>query len=124
MSSLVEAFKDVAGGQLRVVATLESIDYEVEYVREDLEDEYTRMDFDRAYQSMMANQVSAEDFKSVGEFGDLDCQLFLFTELIVFLFPSSRYSGVFVSFDREPQFPLLDIVDAATDVSHLGEDDS
>lgn len=109
--SAFAALNDVDGADLRVVAQLESLDYEVQYVRDDLTGTYDQPDLDQAYQAMMANQVSVDDFADVGTFGDLDCQVLLFDDVIVFLFPSSRYDGVFASFDRTQPFPLLEVVD-------------
>lgn len=122
MEALIDAFRSVDGARLRVVATLESLDYEVEFVREDLKDSYSEPDFKRAYHSVLANQVSADDLGQIGGFGALDGQLFLFEEAVILLFPSSRYEGVFASFDRTRPFPLLDVVDAAGDVSHVSTD--
>lgn len=114
MSRLVESFRALDGVRVRVVATLETLDYELEYVRPDLE--YTAATLDGAYRDLMANRLSADAFgKEVG-LGGLDAQTFLFEESVVFLFPSSRYEAVFVSFDRTRPFPFFEVVDVATDV--------
>lgn len=119
MSSLAEKFRNVEGAQLRVAATLDSLDYEMEFVREDLEGTYSSGDLDYAYNTIVANRLSANEFSQIGEFGALDCQLLIFERIIVFLFPSSRYGGLFVSFDREEPFPFLDIVETASDIRHI-----
>lgn len=125
MPSLTDAFASIDGAEPRVVATLEALDFRIEFMRDDLEETYSEADLERVYRSVMANQVSADDVRKIGGFGDLECQVFLFEEVVAFLFPSSRYESVFVSFDRERPFPLLDVVGTASDVPHLsGETDS
>lgn len=124
MNTLVESFKEISSDKLRIVATLKDVDYEVEYVRSDLKGEYSQDDLNRAYQSMMANQVSSADFAKVGAFGELDSQIFFFEEIIVFLFPISRYAGVFVSYDRtekSDQFPIRDVITTANDYPDILE---
>lgn len=119
MSKIVERFRDIESASLRVVATLQSTDYEIQYTRDDLAGTYDEEELNQAYQSMMANQVSIADFARVGTFGELDCQVLLFDDVIVFLLPSSRYDGVFASFDRIKPFPILEIAGQADEITHL-----
>ncbi|MDF9744489.1 hypothetical protein [Natrinema salsiterrestre] len=121
MSDLVEVFGNIEGAELRVVATLGSLDYEIEFIRDDVDRMYDGGEFDRAHRDLVANQVSADDFKRAVEIGDLECQLLLYEETIVFLFPSSRYEGIFASFDRRKPFPLLEVVDHAGTIPHLSD---
>lgn len=124
MDTLVESLKEVSSDELRIVATLKNVDYELEYVRSDLEDEYSQAELERAYQSIVANQVSSADFAQVGAFGELDAQIFFFEEIIVFLFPTSRYSGVFVSYERTDtvdQFPIRDVITTVNDHPDIPE---
>ena len=122
MTTLVGALRGVEGTSLRTVAALESLDYEMRFVRDDLADAYDQEDLDRAYQSMMANQVSTDDFSRAIETGDIEAQLYFFEKVVVFLFPSSRYDGVFCSFDRTDPFPVQQVIDAAEDAT-VGADD-
>jgi len=122
MTTLVGALRGVEGASLRTVAALESLDYEMRFVRDDLADAYDQEDLDRAYQSMMANQVSTDDFSRAIETGDIEAQLYFFEKVVVFLFPSSRYDGVFCSFDRTDPFPVQQVIDAAEDAT-VGADD-
>ena len=122
MADVVEELRSVDGGRLRVVALLGSIDYEVLFMREDLQDAYSGEDLDHAYRSITASRLSASDFSRVGELGDLDCQLFVFEAVVVFIVPSSRYEGLFVSLDREKPFPLLEIVETLGDAARPLED--
>lgn len=114
MSDLVETFNNIEGVNLRALATIESLDYEIEFIRDDLEGRYEDRDLEEAHRNLIANQISADDFKEAINGSELDCQLFLYEESIVFIFPSSRYESVFVSYDRENPFPFLEIVNRAT----------
>lgn len=122
MTDLVESFREIAGVRVRVVATLETLDYEIAYGRPDLE--YTAETLDGAYRDLVANRLSADDFEKEVDLGALDAQTFLFEKAIVFLFPSSRYEAVFVSFDRTRPFPLFEVVDVADAVLHPSGDAS
>jgi hypothetical protein len=121
MSDLVAMFREIEDAEVRVVATLGSLDYEIEFIRDDIEQLYSEAELDRAHKDLVANQVSADDFKQAVEIGDLDCQLFLYEETVVFLFPSSRYEGVFASFDRQKPFPLLEVAESASTIPHLSD---
>lgn len=124
MSDLVEAFQDIEEAQLRVVATIDSRNYEIEFIRDDLLEAYSRADFKEAYRDLIANQISADDFRQTVGFSDLNCQLFLFDETAAFLFPSSRYDSVFISFDYEHPFPLRIIVNTASTIPHVSDEGS
>lgn len=119
VTQLVNALRDLGGASLRIVATVDALEYEVVYTREELADAYSREALDRAYQAMMANQVSASDFSQATALGDVEAQLFVFEDVLVFLFPASRYDGVFASFDRDEQFPMFDVVDEAERILEL-----
>lgn len=117
MGTLVGALQGVETASLRTVATLESLDYEMRFIRDDLEDELDRENLDHAYQSIMANQVSTDDFSQAVRTGDIEAQLFFFEKVVVFLFPASRYEGIFCSFDRSDPFPVQQVIDAASDAT-------
>jgi hypothetical protein len=122
MDDLVETLQQIDDVSLRVAAVLESLDYEIVFMRDDLADEYSRENLDQAYQSMMANQVASHDFSRATSLGSLDSQLFVFENVIVFLFPSSRYSGVFASYDRTESFPIQNVIDTVTDLTVVDVD--
>ena len=96
----------------------------MEFIRDDLADTYSRADFEDAYMNIIANQISADDFGHAVGFTNLQCQSFIFDEVIVFLFPSSRYDGVLATFDHEPPFPFHIVMDTANTISSLSDEDS
>lgn len=119
MSEIVEQLRSVKDANLRVAANLDAMDFEVEYIRDDLEEIYSDQDLERAYQQMLANQVSADNFRKGVKLGNIECQTIIFEGAIIFLFPSSRYTSIFTSFDRKQPFPLLEIVRKAGEIDHI-----
>ncbi|TKX56597.1 hypothetical protein EXE44_13910 [Halorubrum sp. SS7] len=112
MSDLVESLRAVDGAEARVIAHLGSLDFTIEYVRDDLASLYSDQDLESAYRLIMANQVSSDDFKQLID-ESIEAQTLFFENVVVFVFPSARYEAVFASFDRTEPFPVLDIIDAA-----------
>jgi hypothetical protein len=112
VSELVETLRGVDGAEARVIASLDSLDFDVEYVREDLESRYSDQDLESAYRLVMANQVTGDEFKGlIGE--EFEAQTLFFENIVVLVLPSARYEAVFASFDRDEPFPVTDLVDAA-----------
>jgi hypothetical protein len=112
VSDLAEKFRAVDGG-LRLVVRFASTDWELEYIREDLESTYSAEDFEETYREHMASQVSAENMSEVIVGGDFAGKMFMFEDIVVFQFPSSRYEGLFVSYDWRDSFPTNDVFRAA-----------
>jgi hypothetical protein len=113
MSGIVDSLRDADDANARVIAHLDSLDFTVEYVREDLESRYSDRDLEEAYQLIMANQVTGDDFKDlIGE--EFEAQTLFFEEVVVLVLPSARYEAVFASFDRHETFPVNELVEIAT----------
>jgi hypothetical protein len=112
MSDLAERLRAVDGAEARVIAHLGSLDFTVEYVRDDLASRYTDQDLESAYRLIMANQVTGDDFKELID-ESFEAQTLFFENVVVFVFPSARYEAVFASFDRTEPFPVLDLIEAA-----------
>lgn len=119
MDEIVTEFKSL-DADLRVVASLRPNTWEIEYLREDIQSVYSGDDFEDAYRSLMANQVSSADFSQVGPLGDIVGQMYYLKEVVVFQFPSSRYEGIFVSYDQSPSFPFDEAFDTADRLPTLG----
>lgn len=116
MVDLVQTLRGIEETDPRVIATLESLDFEIEFVRDDIADTYSDSELDNAYRLVMGNQVSADDFRNLIDADRFDAQSLFFDDIVVFLFPSERYEGVFASFDRTHPFPVDEILDVATDI--------
>ncbi|KDS90911.1 hypothetical protein FK85_08440 [Halorubrum saccharovorum] len=113
MSQIVDTLRGVDGADARVIAHLDALDFTVEYVREDLESVYSDQDLEEAYQLLMANQVTGDDFKDLIE-EEFQAQTLFFENVVVLILPSARYEAVFASFDRREPFPVIDLIEAAT----------
>jgi len=112
VSELAEALRAVDGAEARVIASLDSLDFTLEYVREDLESRYSDRDLESAYRLIMANQVTGDDLKNLID-EPFEAQTLFFENVVVLVLPSARYEAVFASFDRTEPFPVIDLIDAA-----------
>ena len=115
MSTIADAILAFDGPEPRVVADLRSVSFELEHVREDLEGQYSDVDLDEAYQLVMSNQITGDDFKHLVGRSEYRAQTLFFDDLAVFLFPSDRYDAVFASFDYDESFPVNGLVSAVTE---------
>jgi hypothetical protein len=112
MSTIADAILAFDGPEPRVVADLESVSFEIAYVRDDVEGRYSDADLDEAYQLVMSNQITGDDFKNLVGRSEYQAQTLFFDDLVVFLFPSDRYDAVFASFDYDGGFPVTELVSA------------
>jgi len=112
VSELVETLRAVDGAEARVIASLDALDFTVEYVREDLESRYSDRDLESAYRLIMANQVTGDEFKELID-EEFEAQTLFFESVVVLVLPAARYEAVFASFDRADPFPTADLIDAA-----------
>jgi hypothetical protein len=110
MSNIGDTIRSLEGFTPRVVAQLRSFDYDLEFVRDDVADRYSVEDFDEAYQLIMANQITGDDFRELIGRGAYNAQTLFFDDIIVFLFSSNRYEAMFASFDYEEDFPVTTLV--------------
>jgi len=108
----VTALRGVDGAEARVIASLDSLDFTVEYIREDLESRYSEGDFESAYRLIMASQVTGDEFRELID-EEFEAQTLFFESVVVLVLPAARYEAVFASFDREDPFPVTDLIDAA-----------
>ena len=115
MTSIADAILTFDGPTPRVVADLRSVSFDIEHVREDVEEVYSDRDLDEAYQLVMSNRVTGEEFKQLIGESRYDAQTLFFDDILVFLFPSDRYDAVFASFDYDGAFPVNELVDAVAE---------
>jgi hypothetical protein len=117
MSKISESVLSFEQASPRVVADLQSLDFEIEYIREDVEIRYTDEELDEAYKLIMGSLVVSDDFTSL--IGEEICrvQTLFFDNVLVFLFPSERYQAVFASFDYDAEFPVNEFVQHVTEIA-------
>ncbi|WP_336325679.1 hypothetical protein [Halovenus sp. HT40] len=114
-SGFVETFREIDSG-LRIIVTFANTDWEIEYIRDDLEETYTEEEFEKTYREHLASQLASENLSAVIEGGEFVGEMFLFEDIVVFQFPSSRYEGMFVSYDWTESFPTNDVFAAADEL--------
>lgn len=117
IADAIQSFKHTP----RVVADLGSITWEVEFIREDVQGEYTEDELEKAYQLIMANHVTGDDFKQLIGEGRFNSQTLFFDDTIVFFFPAERYEGVFASFDYDDGFPVKELVKFVSEMRPEGQ---
>ncbi|WP_372912177.1 hypothetical protein [Salinigranum sp.] len=123
MSNIGDAIRSLEGFTPRIVAQLRSFDYDLEFVRDDVADRYSVEDFDEAYQLIMANQITGDDFRELIGRGAYNAQTLFFDDIIVFLFSSNRYEAMFASFDYEEDFPVTTLVSRVSECREETEGD-
>lgn len=114
----VEKFRGVDSG-LRIIVTFASTDWETEYIRDDLDGTYTEEDFEETYREHVASQVASENLSDTVVGGDFVGEMLLFEDIVVFQFPSSRYEGIFVSYDWTESFPTNAVFEAAEELADI-----
>lgn len=117
MSTIADAILAFDGPVPRVVADLRSVEFEIEHVREDLEGQYSDADLEEAYQLVMSNQITGDEFRHLIGQTQYRAQTLFFDDLAVFLFPSDRYDAVFASFDYDRSFPVNGLVSAVSEAT-------
>ncbi|WP_256390698.1 hypothetical protein [Natronoarchaeum rubrum] len=114
---MVEEFSDelqsMAGEDLRAVATFGKLDYDVAFIRDDVRERYSRERLDELYRNLVSDGIANDEIGQQMAVGEQQARIKVFENVIVLVFPSSRYEGVFVSIDRDPDVPILDIIDLA-----------
>ncbi len=114
---MVEEFSDelrsMAGEDLRAVATFGKLDYDVAFIRDDVREGYSRERLDELYRNLVSDGIANDEIGQQMAVGEQQARIKVFENVIVLVFPSSRYEGVFVSIDRDPDVPILDIIDLA-----------
>jgi len=103
----------MAGGDLRAVASFGKLDYDVAYIRDDVSERYTREGLDELYRDLVSDGIANDEIGQRMAVGDQQARIKVFEEVIVLIFPSSRYEGVFASVDRDPDVSILDVIDLA-----------
>lgn len=118
MTDLVDEFLEVDEG-LRVLAKHRTTSYEIDYIRDDLQGQYSDSYLRDSYRSLMGNQATSADFGKEGVLGDLVAQQYVFENVIMFQLPAARYEGLFVSYDRTDDFPINAVLEKADRIQEL-----
>lgn len=114
---MVEEFSDalhsLAGEDLRAVASFGKLDYDVAYIRDDVSARYSREGLEELYRNLVSDGIANDEIGQQMSVGDQQARIKVFEDVIVLIFPASRYEGVFASIDRDPDVSILDVIDLA-----------
>lgn len=115
MSGVADALREVDRADARVIAHLQSVDFTLDYVRDDVASEYSDRDLDEAYHLIMGHLVAGDNFRNLIGEDVCHAQALFFDDVVVFVLPSERYEAVFASFDRHESFPTTEVIETAAD---------
>ena len=68
-SHIVEAVQPVAEDSLRIVASIESFDHEIEYVRDDLEGKFSGEQFEEIAKYIITEGLAGRDIGTLSQVG-------------------------------------------------------
>ena len=115
MDDTVAAFERVAGAALRSVVRFESTDFDLHYLRDDVEASYSDQEEQRLYREMVAQNIGDMTLENSLKGGSHECAVHVFTEITVFIFKESKYDGWYISIDRTPSVHADDVIELGTD---------
>lgn len=111
MEETISAFQDV-DSELRLVMSMSQVNWELEYVRDDVDDVYSESDFETTYRKHMGNQISSDDIERTVDSDEFYGQAYLFEDILAFQFSIGRYESLLVSYDWDGSFPIDDVTTA------------
>lgn len=114
IQKIVADLQSVAEDSLRIVASIDSLDYEIEYIRDDLEGGLSDDQFNKIYQSIVVEGLAGRDIGTVAGVGNQEAQIVLYEDVVLFIFPTEKYESVMVSTDRDGSTPIADVVETAS----------
>lgn len=119
---VVDVAHATAGDALRSVAEYREADYELYFVRDDLDLEV--IDVDEIHQNLVLDGMGREYLEDLFDVGDLQCTMHLFDEAQMFHFAFPHNSGLFVSVGADGDVPVRDLVEGCKGWYDAGRPDS
>lgn len=106
---VVDVAHAAAGDALRSVAEYREADYELYFVRDDLD--LAVIDVDEIHQNLVLDGMGREYLEELFDAGDLQCTMHQFDEAQMFHFVFPHNGGLFVSVGADGDVPVRDLVD-------------
>jgi hypothetical protein len=109
--TLVEALRDRddLDASVRMIVRFEGEEYEVEYVREDVDDQYTDPELEERLKTLVMKGLGDPPREqSLYDFGPLRATVRWFEGAVCAYFPDEEWAGVIVVLDRV-ESPLIDL---------------
>lgn len=103
---LVRELSETVGDALRCVATYEASEYEIIYIRPDVETRYSTDEIERIYDDLVLQNVGADFVQGLFHAGPLRCSILGFERATVFHVVGEPYGGLLVSVDADTAVEL------------------
>ena len=98
---LVRELTETVGDSLRCVATYGERDYDLLYIRPDVEASYTSDEMEEVYDDLILQRVGNDFLEHLFNAGSLQCSALGFEEATIFNVVGDGYGGLFVSVDTD-----------------------
>ena len=112
-SPFLEYLQNRAGNTLRAVMLFTENNYKHLYLREDLEEIYSKEHYPTIAERLRSETDCTSGTESELQIGELDSITLVFEEAIVLIFPATKTRGAAVSLDRDAGSQLFEFVDEA-----------
>ena len=99
-ATLTEKIEAEVGDSLRIIATYDNRDVDVEYIRDDLSAQYSEEEIARVFDQLEIEGMGYTHFEKLFHIGEMDCAIYGFEGALIFHFPQGSFSGLAVSIDR------------------------
>lgn len=98
-SELIASLQALVNGALRSVAYYDEAKYDSLYRREDIETGYTPDESQEIIDDLTVQGLSRQYLESLFNAGSLECTMLRFEDALMFHFPESDHTGLFVTID-------------------------
>ncbi|SFR96338.1 hypothetical protein SAMN05216559_1561 [Halomicrobium zhouii] len=97
---LVDDLLTAADGALRSVAVYYETDYEMLYMRENVDVVYSHQERDAIFDDLRLEGWGRDRLQDLFNAGELECSVYGFDEAMMLHFVKNGFEGVFVTYDR------------------------
>lgn len=108
---LVTDLQEATGDDLRSVVHYEETEYEMIYLREDVDAIYSSDELDDVIEDLRLQGWGQEPIEELFNAGELECSIFGFEEAMMFHFVTNDFKGVFVTYDRGADVNIEIVID-------------
>lgn len=109
--NLVDALRKEAGDALRSVGEYDRQEKEILYILEDVETIYSQEEVDNIFDDLALQGLSRRHLEDLFDAGSLTCAMFKFDDALMFHFPETDYTGLFVTVDTGSDLDLESFVE-------------
>lgn len=111
---LVQTLQGEVGDSLRIVFTYDRSETAVHHIRDDLAEEYTDDELERAFDQLEIEGMGYAHFERLLHVGRMECAIYGFEGALIFQFPNDEFTGLVVSVDRNVELNPESIIGECT----------